>query len=339
MGTRYDQLSLEERYAIARLHEAGQSIRKIAAALGRAASTISREMKRNTGTGAKAFYRPVYADDLSWSRRWTGSRLERHDDLREGVLECLRAGWSPEQISGRLARMHGRTIISHESIYRFIYAQIRRHNDFRWRLYLPRGKFRRGWRGRRGATAASHIKHRTPLSARPEAAADRQQAGHWEADLMMFGNKKDNILVAQERHSRFIRLARQSDKRAERVARQLQCWFAPLPPPLRQTLTQDNGTEFAKHYVLSQKLGMKTFFCDPRSPWQKGGVENANGRLRRFITRKTKAEDVSSEDIQRLACLYNHTPRKCLDFQTPNEVFSKQLLHFKCESTYRPAPV
>ena len=337
MGRTYRQLTLEERITIARLQGAGQSIRQIASALDRAASTISREIKRNTGTGQMAIYQPAYADELSWSRRWQGSRLERQPDLRVLVLDRLAMGWSPEQVAGRLACEQGKPVISHESIYRFIYAQIRRTNDFHWRLYLPRGKFKRGYRGRKGGASHLHIKHRISIEERPAGVDNRRQIGHWETDLMMFSNKKDNLLVAQERVSRFIFIALQTDKKAERVARNLENWFTPLPPAMRRTLTQDNGTEFAEHHRLNNKPGMQTYFCDPRSPWQKGGVENANGRLRRFLPRKTKTEEISQHEIAFIAAICNNTPRKCLGYKTPAEIFSNQLLHFKCESTSPPS--
>jgi len=337
MGNSYSQLSLEERCTIAGLQETGQSIRQIAATLDRAASTVARELKRNKGAGTEAVYQPAYADEQAWARRWQGSRLERQPDLRSCVLDRLAMGWSPEQVAGRLAREQGCPVISHESIYRFIYAQIRRHNDYRWRLYLPRAKFKRGYRGRKGGASNLHIRHRVPLSERPAEVETRKQAGHWEVDLMLFGNKKDNLLVTQERVSRFICVAKQPDKKAARIAAKLKNWFAPLPPQMRRTLTQDNGTEFARHYLLNQNPGMETFFCDPHSPWQKGGVENANGRLRRFVPRKTDPDSISHYDIKQIVAICNNTPRKCLDFQTPAEVFSAQLLHFKCESTFPPA--
>ena len=339
MGTTYRQLCLQERETIAELFKAGQSIRQIAAALDRAPSTISREIRRNTGYGAKAIYRPHYADDQAWARRWTGSRMERQPALRTLVLDRLAMGWSPEQVCGRLAREYHNPVISHETIYRFIYAQIRATDNFDWRHYLPRSKFKRGYRGRKGGPINQHIKHRVALTQRPAIVDDRKQMGHWEADLMMFGNKKDNLLVAQERVSRFIFMAKQTDKKSLRVAANLKRWFKPLPPAMRQTLTQDNGTEFARHHLLNEKLAMQTYFCDPHSPWQKGGVENANGRLRRFIPKKTDPRSLSHRAVSEIAKGFNNTPRKCLDFQTPAEVFLKQLLHFKCESTYRLSPV
>ena len=138
MGRSYDQLSLDDRCEIARLSANGSSVRQIAAALDRSPSTISRELKRNRG--ARVGYRSSYADQQTRARRWKGSRLERDESLRAAVMERLANGWSPEQIAGRLKREQGRKMISYESIYRFIYAQIARTKDYRWRRYLPRGK-------------------------------------------------------------------------------------------------------------------------------------------------------------------------------------------------------
>ena len=332
MGQSYGQLSLEERCEIARRLDAGESLRKVAAGLDRAPSTICRELKRNTGSGPRtARYRPAYAAEQAAARRWRGSRLERDAVLQRRVLERLALGWSPRQVAGRLAREQGESVISYESIYRFIYAQIRRTNDFAWRRYLPRGKFKRGLRGRKGGSSALHIKHRTSLDNRPIEAVDRQQAGHWEGDLMAFAIYGQNILAAHERTSRLIALARQPTKHADPVANTLRRWLKDLPPHLRRTITFDNGTEFASHHKLRQ-LGLMTFFCEPHSPWQKGGVENAIGRLRRYLPRKTNLDKISPTQLIACARLYNHTPRQCLDFQTPAEVFS-QLLRFECDST------
>jgi IS30 family transposase len=331
MGTRYEQLSLEERCAIARLRGDGQSIRTIATSLDRAASTIARELKRNSGSYVG--YKPAYADEQAWARRWRGSRLVRQPTLQQAVLNRLAMGWSPEQVAGRLAREHGSTVISHESIYRFIYAQIRRTNTFDWRRYLPRAKFKRGYRGRKGGSPVDHIKDRVSIAQRPAYIGKRRQPGHWETDYLLFSRYGQSLLVAQERASRFILLAKPPSRKAEPTATQLHEWLAPMPVQLRRTLTQDNGTEFADHYKLRDALGIKTYFCNPHSPWQKGGIENANGRLRRFLPRKTNLADVHPADIDAIASRYNNTPRKCLGFKTPAELFSTHLLHFKCEST------
>ena len=156
----YRQLSIEERCEIARLRAEGAAVRQIAAALDRAPSTVARELKRNgSRTGG---YRPVYAHEQARARRWSGARLERDDALRACVLERLSWGWSPEQIAGHLAEAAGRTVISYESIYRFIYAQAARHKNHAWRRYLPRAKWKRGRRRRKGSSSASFIAHRRP---------------------------------------------------------------------------------------------------------------------------------------------------------------------------------
>src|SRR5205823_14723 len=223
---------------IARLQADGCSIRQIAAALDRAPSTISREAKRNRGRHIG--YKPSYAQEQTQARRWAGSRLEHEPELRRDVLERLASGWSPEQVAGRLARQRGRNVISYESIYRFIYAQIARTKDYRWGHYLPRGKSKRGFRGRKGASSASCIEGRVSLAERPSAAADRQAPGHWEADLMLFSKYGQAVLTVHERHSRLLLATRPPNKAAEPIAKQLLAIFKALPPRLRHTVTFDN---------------------------------------------------------------------------------------------------
>jgi IS30 family transposase len=331
MGERYGQLSLEERCTIAQLREAGQSIRQIAAALDRSPSTVSRELTRNEGK--QVGYKPSYAQQQARARRWTGSRLERDDGLRDLVLRQLGEGWSPEQIAGRLARDRASKIVSYETIYRFIYAQIRRTNDYRWRLYLPRAKSKRGWRGRSGGSPVKLIKMRTPIAERPSIAEDRRTPGHWEADFMLFAHYGQNILVAHERATRITLIAQPPNRKANPTAQALASLISPWPPNMRATITFDNGTEFAQHYRLTQELGIQTYFCDPHAPWQKGGIENAIGRLRRYLPRKTNLNTISPDQLAAIASRYNNTPRKCLDFQTPAEACLNLPLHFECEST------
>jgi IS30 family transposase len=330
---KYGQLSLEERCTIARLREAGQSCREIAAALGRSASTICRELKRNGGAQGGG-YRPSYAGEQAWARRWRGSRLERHDELRSGVLERLAQGYSPEQVAGRLHHEQGRAVLSAESIYRFIYAQIRRTQDTNWRNYLPRRKYKRGYRRPRKDRSPSRlIPQRASLAERPSQILERSSGGHWEVDLMMFRDPHRVLLVAQERASRLLLVRRQHSKAAGPIIQQLQQNFIALPQALRQTATFDNGAEFSHHYRLHTSLQMQTYFCDTHAPWQKGGIENAIGRLRRVLPRDSHPSRLTQKSIDALTNRYNHTPRKCLGFQTPAEVFSSFLLHLKCEST------
>jgi len=329
MGRRYRHLSLDDRCEIARLQANGRSIRQIASALDRAPSSIAREIKRNRCR--QACYKPGYAEQRRKARRWAGSRLEREPDLRQAVLDRLGCGWSPEQVAGRLARERGHKVISYESVYRFIYAQIARHKDYRWRHYLPRAKSKRGRRGRKGGGSVSFIEGRIPVSERPPDAAGRKVPGHWEADLMLFSRYGQAVLTVHERQSRLLIARRPSNKAADRIARHLSAIFATLPQRLRRTVTFDNGTEFARHRRL-HRLAIETFFCDPYAPWQKGGIENAIGRMRRFIPRKTDLATLPNDRFQMLVAAYNNTPRKCLDWRTPAETFS-QVLHFECEST------
>ena len=331
MGKDYDQLTADERSEIARLRQAGQSIRQIATALDRSPSSISRELNRNHG--AQVGYEPVYAQQQAAARRWKGSRLERDAKLRRLVLGCLQRGWSPEQIAGWLDRQKVASTVSHETIYRFIYAQIRRTNDGSWRNYLPRAKYKRGWRAKSGGSPASFIKDRVSIALRPRAVQARRTFGHWEADLMLFAATGPVVLVAHERKSRLLLLAKQPSKASQPAAEQLIAWFEALDRRLRKTITFDNGTEFAQHFMLTDELKMRTFFCDPHSPWQKGSIENAIGRMRRPLPRKTDLSTIADHDLQAYVTAYNNTPRRCLGFKSPAQAFLSQVLHFKCEST------
>ena len=267
MGRHYTQLGIEDRCELARLYAQGCSLRQIASALDRAPATIARELKRHSSH--QQGYRPRYAQEQARARRWGGAHLDRDAALRAQVLARLKHGWSPEQLAGRLRREAGHTVIAHETVYRFIYAQTTRTKpDRAWRHCLPRAKWRRGWRGRRGGSAATHISRRRPL-----------------------------------------------------------------PTPWRQTVTFDNGTEFARHHRL-RAFGIEPFCCDPHAPWQKGRVENAIGRLRRGLPRQTDLTILSETRFTPLLQLYNNTPRKCLDYRTPAEIFWQKVLHFKCESTF-----
>jgi IS30 family transposase len=228
-------------------------------------------------------------------------------------------------------------LIGVESIYRFIYAQMRRTNNGAWRRYLPKAKFKRGWRRKRGGSPASFIQQRISICERPPDAGDRHQAGHWEADFMLFSRYGHQILVLHERTSRLTALVKTQNRQARPTANTLARLLKPLPKALRRSLTFDNGTEFADHHRLRKSPGLDTFFCDPHAPWQKGGVENAIGRIRRILPRKTNLDDLTTAQINRLARAYNHTPKQCLDFRTPAEVFS-QLLHFEWEATSPLSP-
>ena len=321
---KYEQLSLRERIEIYRLHADGKSQRGIAAALGRSAATISRELRRN-GKASKRWtggYDPERAQQLMLRRHARGRahKLERHPELREKVLQQLAAGWSPEQISGRMARVPGGDRISYESIYRYIYWRSWSCNEtlHRW---LPRQKYRRGKRLPNGRWSKAAIWDRVSIHDRPAVVETRTRSGDWEADLMSFSKPGQFLLVAQERRSRRALLVRQQTRTAQSVADNLSAMLQALPAHLCQSMTFDNGAEFSKHYLLSRRFGIQTWFCDTHSPWQKGGIENAIGRLRRRLPRNTDLDALPAQGLALCLQRYNDTPRKCLGFKTPNEVF------------------
>ena len=323
MGRCYTHLSLDERIEIYRLAANGLSMRRIAAAIGRHASTISREIRRNSKP-TKAFsggYKPQRAHGLAERRRRWNARfkLHRQPKLRAFVWQHLAMGQSPEQIAGRLAATNAPMRISHESIYRYIYHRVAQ-KDWRHRL-LPKAKSRRGRIQRGGLSQTRTFKHRRAISARPDAANQRLQSGHWEADLMAFAKYGQYILVLHERTSRWLTMAVIQSKKADHVRARIKTLLTRLPEHLRRTITFDNGTEFAEHYKL-HALGIETFFCDPRAPWQKGGIENAIGRMRRCLPRKTDLASMAPRQLAGLVKAYNATPRKCLAYATPAERFA-----------------
>jgi IS30 family transposase len=322
MGQCYGQLSLEERVEIYRLHAGGISQSKIASALNRAPSTISRELRRNSRSTKvwTSGYEPVRAQHLAERRRrWDGRfKLARQPGLRDCVGKRLAMGHSPEQIAGRLALEHGRVIISHESIYRFIYHRAAQKDC--WHRLLPR---RKRTRGRRGRSAPIVIKQRRSITDRPAEVEGRGTPGHWEADFMLFAKCGQGLLFLHERQTRFNIVHRPTDRKAAPTAKAIARQLRKLPKAMRKSISFDNGNEFAEHHRLHQRLGLQTFFCDPHSPWQKGGVENSIGRLRRFLPRKADLNLVTAADLRRYVRRLNNTPRKCLDFKTPAEAFSK----------------
>lgn len=323
MGKSYEHLSKAERVEIYRWHASGKSARWIGDALGRHHSTIARELERNSKATKQwpGGYDPLRADDLVQRRRKRQGRfkLARQPALRRFVRDKLAMGWSPEAIAGRLALRKSSMRISHEAIYRFIYFRSAQ-KDY-WHRLLPQRKHRRGWLGRQGGSPVEHIKDRVSIVKRPARVHKRRQPGHWEADIMGFSRAGQNLLVALERTSRYVLIAKTASRQAAIVHARLRSWFRKLPLHLRRSLTQDNGTEFAHHHKLGASLGIRTFFCDPHSPWQKGGIENVNGRLRRDLPRRINLDQLSKAQINAIQRRHNAIPRKCLGFRTSHEVF------------------
>ena len=323
MGTHYNHISLAERIEIDHLRRNGQSCRAIAKAIGRAPSTVVRELRRNS-KATKSFeggYKPERAHRLAARRRtWDGRfKLMRQPALWTRVQKHLAMGWSPQQIAGWLTRNNDPMRISHESIYRFIYHGVgqRKH----WHRYLRQRKSRRGYIRRGGPSGVGRIPDRRSISERPGAVQHRCEPGHWEADLMSFSRNTEALLVLVERVSRAIVMTRLRNKTSVYVVRRIADLLRAKPNQLKRSITFDNGLEFAQHARLHQRLGVDTFFCDAYAPWQKGSVENAIGRLRRWLPKGTTLSNVSDADLRKISAAYNHTPRRCHGYHTSRMIF------------------
>ena len=319
MGKTYDQLDMDERYEIYRLHEAGKSRREIGRLMDRDGSTISRELRRNQLPRGE--YKPASADRIALSKRRRLSKIERLSPLRTYIGDRLAMGWSPEQIAGRLRLEESEHRVSVESIYRFIYRpRVKPEKLYR---FLPRAKATRGRRYFK--RRRQPIPGRRSIHERPQAVENRQEFGHWEGDLMQFRTQRGNLLTLCERKTRFSIAAPLKTKTASETDATLQAILAAFPLEARRTISYDNGPEFALHRNLEAALGTEAFFCDPHSPWQRGTIENTNGIFRRDMPRKTDITNYSAQDIADLAWAINSTPRKCLGFKTPAEAFLKNL--------------
>jgi len=334
MGQCDEQFSFEERCTLSRLSQAGKTIRQIAASMDRSPSTIARELQRDRGT--QVGYQPAYAEQQAKSRRWRGSRLLRDGDLQAEVLKRLGQGWSPAKVCGRLKKEKKHQVISHESIYRFIDAQIRCTNDFSWRHHCPGEKVSEGGVDTEAAVPS--------ITSRDVSLSSSAQLTSTNADSQAIGKGISCCSLSTVRPFwSLMKDALACSSSVDNPARLPTLWlklsrlcFVPCssscvgPSP-------SNGTEFAYHYRL-HKLSMRTFFCDPHAPWQKGGIENAIGRMRRGLPRKTDLAMLSDDRLLGLLRSYNHTPRKGLNYKTPAEVFQHELSHLKCESTFPHAP-
>lgn len=317
MGTRYRHLDLRERCEICSLSAQGFSAGAIAKQLKRSRSTISRELKRNSIASG---YRPDTADRIAWARKLRGSILERCSQLKDLVKAQLGMGWTPEQISGRLQLTRSDHRISSESIYRFIYSAAGR--KLGWHRYLTQKKAKRGYRAKKGRERAENS-DKLPIWLRPTKAHLRSEIGHWEGDCMHFRKQSDILLTLQERRTRVWLMQKLPRRDAETTANTIIDQLENLPSKARKTITFDNGSEFSKHSKLTDEIGMRAFFCEPHSPWQRGSIENGNGRIRRDLPRKADLEKWTDQDIQMLTFIINSTPRKCLGFKTPFEAFAE----------------
>lgn len=329
MKRTYSHINLDERRKIERWHHAGVAVDVIAEKLGRHRSTIFREIARNKFEDREmpdlTGYFCVAANSKAEDRRSRHRKLVRHPTLRASIIERIKHGWSPEQIAGRLAYERSSVRVCHETIYRFAYSPDG-HEMKLWR-YLPESRARRRPRharrrhGRRFSPELS-ILHR------PDIVRERNQLGHWECDLIQFRKKfgKANVTSLVERVSRFTVFLRNNDRQSKPIMDRLIDALGPLPHAARRSITFDRGTEFTDWPYLQAGLGVQTWFCDPQSPWQKGTVENTNRRARKWLSRDTDPLSIEDGDLHQVCAHLNSTPRKCLGFKTPAEVFQQKLL-------------
>jgi IS30 family transposase len=317
-------LTLSEREEISRAIVAQRSIRSIARLLGRAPSTVSREVCRN---GGSARYRAARADAQAWARarRPKQCKLANSAWLRQVVARQLRLSWSPEQIAGWLKRAHQGQEgyqVSHETIYRSLFVQARGVLKKELVLHLRSQRTMRHSRHGSGTgDGRGQIKDMISIRERPASVEDRAVPGHWEGDLLS-GPKDSYIVTLVERHTRYVLLAKVADKSTQTVVCALIKQAKKLPSELYKSLTWDRGKELTDHRRFSLATDIDVYFCDPRSPWQRGSNENTNRLLRQYFPKGTDLSVHSQAHLNKVARQLNERPRKTLEFETPAERFN-----------------
>jgi len=311
-------LRLEEREEISRGIAAGRSIRQIAERLGRAPSTVSREIRRNGGSQG---YRANRADRRAWERalRPKPCRLTEHRELRWRVAQKLALQWSPEQISGWLRQAFPtdqNMQMSHEAIYRSLFIQTRGVLKKELTAHLRTARRMRRPKSHNAKSGQGHILDMVSIRERPAEVADRAVPGHWEGDLLT-GANDTHIATLVERSTRFTMLVKIPRKNTATVVAALAKHIRKLPQELRRSLTWDQGKEMHAHKCFTVATNVRVYFCDPRSPWQRGSNENTNGLLRQYFPRGTNFSSVSQSHLNAIALRLNQRPRKTLGFETP----------------------
>jgi len=316
-------LILSEREEISRGIVSQLSMRSIAAQIGRAPSTVSREINRNGGYDN---YRAVESDKNAWDQalRPKQCKLSYNRQLASIVARKLKKSWSPQQIAGWLKRKHPsqeNDRVSHETIYRTLYIQARGALKKELQLHLrSKRAIRRAKYSTLKRQGLGKITNAINISERPASADDRAVPGHWEGDLIA-GSNNTYIATLVERQTRYVMLAKIKKKDAETVAQALIKHSKRLPAELYKSLTWDRGTEMAKHENFTLATDIQVYFCDPKSPWQRGSNENTNRLLRQYLPRGTDLSQHTQTLLNSVARKLNERPRKTLDYETPAERF------------------
>lgn len=318
-------LSLAEREEISRSLAAGHPIRRIAQLLGRAPSTICREINRN---GGQTSYRASSADAAAWKRahRPKSCKLVDNPVLARIVADKLQLQWSPEQIAGWLKHKFPKNEgyqVSHETIYRSLFIQARGALKKELLAHLRRTRaMRRSRHHTQKKDNHGRIKDTVSISERPAMVEDRAVPGHWEGDLV-FGDRNSQIATLVERHSRYVMLVKVPSKNTETVINALIDNASRVPQALYQSLTWDRGKEMADHKRFTLATDIDVYFCDPHSPWQRGSNENTNGLLRQYFPKGVDVSAYSQDQLDEIARKLNERPRKTLEYRTPAEQFSQ----------------
>jgi IS30 family transposase len=320
-------LTLVEREEVSRGVVAGHSIRSMATSLGRAPSTISREIKRNDGPGC---YRASQADRAAWdrARRPKTCKLAEHRTLACLVAEKLQLQWSPEQIAGWLKRTYPDDTscqVSHETIYRSLFIQSRGALKKELLEHLRRTRAMRRSRHHTQKTGDhGKIIGAVSISERPATVEDRAVPGHWEGDLL-FGSKNSQIATLVERQTRYVMLVKVGGKDTQTVINALIKNARRFPQELYKSLTWDRGKEMADHKRFTLATDIKVYFCDPQNPWQRGTNENTNGLLRQYFPKGTDVSAFSQAKLNAVARRLNERPRKTLRYETPAERYRQSV--------------
>ena len=332
----YQHLSIDERESIWELSHEGKGPREIGRTMGRAASTISRELNRNSFliNGQISVYRPSTADRKYAAR---GKRCRRRvlleDDNLQRLVERLivEQGWSPEQVENRLKLEGSQYRVSYATIYRWLHAgrnpwrlEARRFQQMALHLrHRGKRKHKKGEIERRGKRNIPH-----KLSERPDAANKREEIGHWEADTIQGKINSGCVVTMVDRKSRFLLGGKVDRKFADDVARVMTTLLSSVPPEYVKSITPDRGTEFTAHAAVTEQVYQVPFyFPHPHSPWERPTVENTNGLLRQYVPARSNLALLTEADVRLYVRLLNTRPRKCLDWKTPAEIFFDKGLH------------
>jgi IS30 family transposase len=316
-------LSLAEREEISRGIVAGRSLRSIASSLGRAPSTVSRELRRN---GGRRRYRANQADQAAWDRakRPKSCKLVENRALARVVAGKLQLEWAPDQIAGWLKRKYSGNEamqVSHETIYKSLFIQARGALKKELLQYLRKSRaMRRSRHKTLKGEGLGQITNTVSIRERPAEAEDRAVPGHWEGDLL-FGSNNSQIATLVERQTRYVMLVKVESKDTKTVINALIKHAHKLPRELYKSLTWDRGSEMADHQKFSLATDIKVYFCDPQHPWQRGSNENTNGLLRQYFPKGMDLSNVHQNRLNAVAKRLNDRPRKTLGYYSPAEKF------------------